>query len=307
MMRRIVCILTAAAALMLPLLVQAQDAESPAFLEGLAFPDSLIWSVEEQALYFIEYGADRIARTDGETTDTVIALASGTGPSGMVRDVEGNFWVAVYNTPALIQFSPTGEELTRIDTYEGTAFRGLNDIAIDAEGGLYFTDSGNFGEDWSQGQLKGAVYYYSPDGELTRVDHQLRYPNGIEVSPDGRTLYVNEHLQNQVLAYTIHDDGTFSDETVFFRPDQGCTSMVATDCAALGPDGAAMGSDGTLYVAHYAGSKVYALSPVGAVITTYVLPEGTMPTNVAVSEQDNLLFITQGDNGNIYRLSLNGQ
>jgi sugar lactone lactonase YvrE len=63
-------------------------------------------------------------------------------------------------------------------------------MVVDANGGIYFTDSGNFEEDLSENQAVGAVYYITPAGELIQVDTELVYPTTL--SPDEKTLYVTE-------------------------------------------------------------------------------------------------------------------
>lgn len=301
-LRRALCI----AVLMLlaiPVVMAQDDASAEVVVDGLQFPEGPVWDADTGMLYFVEYAGNRVGVFDGETTSTFIDTGEGSGPSGLLMDPDGNFWVANYETLEVVQYSPAGERLTVIDSYDGGPLRGPNDMTMDADGGLYFTDSGNFGADWSEGLLTGRVFYYTPEGELILVDDMLRYPNGIELSVDGSTLYVNEHRQNQVLAYTVHDDGTYSEGYVFFRPDEQC-QLDPADCYQLGPDGAYRTNDGTLYIAHYGGGKIIVVSPAGEQLDTIAMPEGSFPTNIAMTPDEQTMYVTESGTGVIYRFDL---
>ena len=90
--------------------------------------------------------------------------------------------------------------------YQGAPFRGPCDLVGETGGGVYFTDSGDFEDDWRTGRPAGVVYYCSPTGELAELDRGLCFPNGIALSPDEKRLYVNEHRQNRTLEYTLEKD-----------------------------------------------------------------------------------------------------
>lgn len=288
-----------------PIASSQGDATVEIVVEGLQFPEGPVWDDAAGVLYFVEYGGNRVGAFDGEETTTFIDTGEGSGSSGLLIDPDGNFWVANYETLEVVKYAPDGTRLTVIDSYEGETLRGPNDMTMDADGGLYFTDSGNFGADWSEGRLVGRVFYYTPEGELILVDEGLRYPNGIELSVDGSTLYVNEHLQNQVLAYTINDDGTYSEDFVFFRLDQAC-ELDAADCYQLGPDGAYRTNDGTLYIAHYGGGKIVMVNPDGELLGTIPMPDGSFPTNIAMTPDEQTMFVTESGTGVIYRFDLSG-
>ena len=81
------------------------------------------------------------------------------------------------------------------------SLRGPNDLVFDDAGGFYFSDLGKMTAE----QLDyGSVYWARPDGtEIRRLASMLLTPNGIALSPDGRTLYVALTQTRQVLAYNI--------------------------------------------------------------------------------------------------------
>ena len=77
----------------------------------------------------------------------------------------------------LAKLGPSGRVLRVIDGYKGEHFKGPNDLVIDQAGGVYFTDSGDFDDDWVTGRAAGAIYYLAPTGALRQVDAGLCFPN----------------------------------------------------------------------------------------------------------------------------------
>ena len=72
-----------------------------------------------------------------------------------------------------------------------------NDVAITAEGMLFASDP-----NWEKST--GQIWRIEHDGRITRIASDMGTANGIEVSPDGKTLYVNETVQRKVWAFTLH-------------------------------------------------------------------------------------------------------
>src|SRR4030095_177634 len=97
---------------------------------------------------------------------------------------------------------------------------GPNDLVMDAKGGVYITDP-QFTPEAKKSQLGKQVYYLAPDGTAKGGIGPGEYamPNGVELSPDGKTLYVNNTWQqpgeNFVWAYDVADDGSLSQKDRF--------------------------------------------------------------------------------------------
>jgi gluconolactonase len=203
----------------------------------------------------------------------------------------------------LSQFSPTGEALAIVKDFQGTPFRGPNDLVVEADGGVYFSDGGNFSDDWQSGRPAGAIYHLTAQGDLRLVDRNICYPNGMTLTPDGRYLLVNEHRRNRILKYRIQADATCAAEGVFYAFDDNC--LLEPEAAfELGPDGAGLDDKGRLWVAHYGGGKVVGLDPEGHVVSTLRLPEGRKPTNVAYHPGEKALYITESELGLLYRAEI---
>ena len=271
--------------------------------ENLAFPEGAFWSPRDGRLYFVEWLGDRVQAVQGGRPQLVFATAPGAGPVGLAQDPAGNFWACLYSGLELALFSPTGQVLRSIKGYEGAPFKGPNDVVADSEGGVYFTDGGNFTDDWETGRPAGAIYHLTAGGDLRLVDRNICFANGLAVSPDGRYLLVNEHRQNRTLKYRLHADGTVSAEGVFHAFDDEC--LLEPEAAfELGPDGMGLDETGCLWVAHYGGGKVVGLSPEGKVVRTLRLPEGRKPTNVAYHPGEKALYITEAELGLLYRAEI---
>jgi gluconolactonase len=194
-------------------------------------------------------------------------------------------------------------EMAAYNACAGQRFSGPNDLVMDAQGGIYFSDSGDFEHDWHSGDPAGAVYYRSPEGELACADSGLCYPNGIALSPDGGTLYVAEHRQNRILAYDVGAGGLLSRQRVFSELDADCL-LPEEETFSLGPDGMCVDAQGNLWVAHYGGGKLVVLTPGGNLHAIIHLPGGRKPTNVALSPDDRLAFVTEVEYGRVLKLEI---
>ncbi len=95
----------------------------------------------------------------------------------------------------------SGAVTTLFDSFEGERLKGPNDIVFDREGGFWFTDHGQVR---SSGRDHGAIYHASTDGSsITRQRAEMIGPNGIGLSPDGKTLYVSETMTARVWAMDV--------------------------------------------------------------------------------------------------------
>jgi gluconolactonase len=271
--------------------------------EGLGFLEGPAWSEQDQRLFFVDWTGNRVLAWDGQRIEHVFSPEPGGGPSGLGLSSDGNFWLSLYDARKLALYSPYGQALLEITHYQGQPFRGVCDLANDAYGDVYFTDSGDFEEDWRSGRPAGAVYYLPASGDLQCVDRGLRFPNGLAVTPDGDRLYVNEHRLNRTLLYERQADRRFGPRQIFYTYDDEC--LLNSDVAyELGPDGACLDSDGCLWAAHYGGSKLIQISPTGRWLRSVRLPRGGKPTNLAWRASARLLYVTEAEFGLLYQIEL---
>jgi gluconolactonase len=216
---------------------------------------------------------------------------------------EGNFWLSLYDARKLACYNQQGQALIEVTHYQSLPFRGVCDLSVDAHGGVYFTDSGDFGEDWTSGRPAGAVYYRAPSGNLRCLDKDLCFPNGICITPDGQRLYVNEHRSNRTLLYDLSGTGGIETRRIFYENDN--ENLLDTESAfELGPDGACVDGDGCLWIAHYGGGKIVQVDLDGNRLRSLHLPCGRKPTNLAYCPAERLLYVTEAEFGLLYQVEL---
>jgi gluconolactonase len=205
---------------------------------------------------------------------------------GLAYDMKGRLISTHRGEPnGIVALAPTRVVLA--DTFEGQPFGSPNDLVIDHKGGVYFTD--NVSERrrpaGTPSGLKGAVYYITPNGGLLRVTEVPPNPNGIQLSPDGKTLYVDTGAAQFVMAFDVQADGRLNAARDFAK--------LSEPGVAGGADGMAMDAAGRLYVAANGGIKVFGREggePLGTI------PISLKPRNLAFAGPDRktLFVITRG-------------
>ncbi len=267
--------------------------------QGLAFPEAPLWSDRDDCLYFVEWQGDRVSAWREGRTHKVFQAEPGAGPSGLAQLDDGSFWVCLYSARRLDHIDPAGRVLRSIDRCQAARFAGPNDIILHSSGRLYFTDAGNFEDDWVTGRANGSVYCLDSSGDLRLVDVGLCFPNGVAASRDGQWLVVCEHRRNRLLGYQLQADGALTHRRVLFELD---THGLLPDELAyeLGPDGLCVDGAGNYWIAHYGGGKLVCVSPQGRQMASIPLPHGARPTNVACHGGD--LYVTEAELGVLYHI-----
>lgn len=161
-------------------------------------------------------------------------------------------------------------------------FNACNDLVIDKQGGIYFTDPRyRAPEPWPQ--VKEAFYYRDPKGTVTRLGDDISAPNGIILSPDEKTLYVVPSMQPEVMSYAISAPGKIGERKVL------CKLKLVGESPAQGGDGLTVDSLGNLYITSALGLQVF--SPNGKPLGIIEIPEH--PANVTFGGPENkTLYIT---------------
>jgi gluconolactonase len=249
-------------------------------------------------ILFCERNLDRISKVDSHGNLTSFVEHSnrsnglGFDPKGRLISVQ-----RAANNEKVGVLYPPGSETTLADNYQGTKFNALNDLLIDRRGGIYFSDT-------------EGIYYRSPSGALARVTTDVRNPNGIGLSPDDKTAYVNDKDGPYLLAYDVKADGTLTNRRNFAKyksltvPGHQDPRLAEDN----GADGLAIDNDGRVYVATNLGVEVF--SPKGDHMG--VIPIGiwggeqnllSKPQNLAFSGPDKKTLYTVGSNA-IYKVQL---
>lgn len=195
----------------------------------------------------------------------------------------------------LVEMTTKGEVVKTVaDKYDGKPIDGPNDVITDAKGGVYFTDP-QFTMEKEKFQPGRAVYYISPQGAITRLTkpNEFAMPNGILLSPDGKTLYINNcyddeswypvksDKDNFIWAYDVQPDGTISNGRKFaqlFLIDMVLDRKGRSSSA----DGMAIDKKGNIYVATYYGVQIF--NAQGAFVGMINLP--SFPVSLCFGDSD---------------------
>ena len=161
-----------------------------------------------------------------------------------------------------------------------------NDLAIGPEGTLYASDP-----NW--GKKTGQIWRIDRTGQVTRLAEEMGTTNGIEVSPDGKTLYVNESIQRNIWAFTITEKKTLKDKRRLKQfPDHGF-------------DGMRCDVDGNLYVTRYGKGTVVKLSPEGKVLNEIDVL-GQKPSNICFGGPDGrTAYVTEVEHTRLIQFRVN--
>jgi gluconolactonase len=257
-----------------------------AFITGLTSPEGPALD-REGNLFFVDWltSSIRKATPDGEVTEF---FNSGGVPAGLAFHPDGSLYLADEGDDihGLMRITPNGEAAILVNEHQGVPLNGANDLVLDANGVVYFSDP------WrtSLENPVGGFYRYFPDGNLKQIDTGLAFPNGVALTKDGSAVILAETMRNRLLRYAINADGTMGPRTHW-----------ADTYEPSGPDGMAFDDAGNLYVAHFSGSAVDVFDPQGHLSHQIPVP-GPSVTNVAFGGDDGqTLVITEVETGSIYR------
>jgi gluconolactonase len=194
-------------------------------------------------------------------------LSSGMQSNGTIAAANGNLLVCDMFGHRVVEINPVNGRVVRVvlDKVDGKPIDGPNDLVMDAKGGLYVTDP-QFTPEAKKSQPGKQVYYVAPDGRARVVigPGEFAMPNGVELSPDGKTLYVNNTWsqpgENFVYAYDVADDGSVSN-----KRQSAKLNLTPEVLGAANPadrfdsraDGTAVDTDGRYYVATNTGVQMF--------------------------------------------------
>jgi len=193
--------------------------------------------------------------------------------NGLFFDKSGNLLACEGDNRRLTSISPDGKVKVLADKYKNKKFNRPNDLWIDPQGGVYFTDP-YFGDRGDMEQDGEHVYYLSGDRKrIIRVVDDMVRPNGVIGTADGKLLYVADYAGRKTFVYRINEDGTLSRKKLF---------------APEGMDGMTIDNEGNVYLTT---NVVAVYNKNGEKIETIEVPE--QPSNLCFGGKDRrTLFIT---------------
>ncbi len=230
-------------------------------------------------IYFTDQPNDRIVKwtaADGSVEDW---LKPAGRSNGTYFDQAGNLIACADEKNELWSIAPNKQVTVLLKDFGGKLLNGPNDLWIRPDGGLYFTDPLYPRDYWKRDkamQQDGQHVYFLAKGAQVpvRVATDLKQPNGIVGTPDGKTLYVADIGARKTYAYDVQADGSLAGKRLFCE---------------LGSDGMTLDAEGNVYLT---GRGVTVFDKSGKQIEQIPVPEG-WTANVTFGGKDRkLLFIT---------------
>ncbi|MEM8883026.1 MAG: SMP-30/gluconolactonase/LRE family protein [Planctomycetota bacterium] len=226
---------------------------------------------KEGNVFFSDIPNERIHRLGVDGKVTVFREKSGRA-NGLMFNATGELVACEGGTGRVVAIAPDGKKVRVLaENYGGKRFNAPNDLVIDKQGGIYFTDP-EFGRNIKKPQGTFAVYYIAAPGKVTRVIESLPRPNGIMLSPDQKTLYVAPSRSAKMMAYPVTAPGKLGKGRVFYELKQ------PEGRKDTGGDGMTVDANGNLYFTSWLGVQV--VSPEGKHLRTIKFPE--KPANVTL-------------------------
>ena len=233
----------------------------------------------EGNVFFTDQPNDRILKWSVDGKLTTFMQPCGRA-NGLSFDHEGYLWACADEKNELWRIDRSGKATVVVKDYKGKLLNGPNDVWIRPGGGLYFTDPYYKRAWWKRGpkEMDECVYYLAPDYKtLTRVLDDLKQPNGIIGTPDGKLLYVADIGAGKTYRYRIQPDGALKDKTLF---------------CDLGSDGMTIDNQGNIYLT---GKGVTVYNPAGQKIEQIDVPEKWTANACFGGKDRHTLFITASE------------
>jgi gluconolactonase len=214
---------------------------------------------------------------DGKA-EVFLEMPEGSLANGIRFNRQGVMFLADYTGHNILRCDMKTKKL-EVFAHEGTMNQ-PNDLAISEDGTLWASDP-----NWQAST--GQLWRIDTNGKVTRVAENMGTTNGIEVSPDGKTLYVNETVQRNVWAFPIQTDKSLGPKRLLIKfPDFGFDGM-RTDV------------DGNLYITRHGKGTVVVVSPEGRVVREIDVL-GKLPTNICFGGPDGrTAYVTEVEQGRL--------
>ncbi|WP_394341895.1 SMP-30/gluconolactonase/LRE family protein [Spirosoma fluviale] len=239
------------------------------------------------AVYFTDQPNDKIWKYDVDGQLSLFMDKTGRS-NGMYFDKKGNLITCADEKNELWSISPDKKVTVLFTDFQGHKLNGPNDLWIDPKGGIYFTDPYYQRDYWERKkpEIDGQKVYFLPKGmkEAVVVDGDLKQPNGIIGSPDGKHLFVADIRDNKTYRYEIQPDGSLKNRELY---------------VSQGSDGMTLDNKGNLYLT---GKGVTIYGPDRVKIQNIPVPSGWVGNVCFGGKNRDMLFITASES--IYTLQM---
>ena len=273
---------------------------------SFSFTEGPVW--DGSRIIFTDIPTSRIMAFDPQTAETV-ELHENTGKAnGLALDAKGALYACQDEGRAVIRFEADGTRTVVADSFEGKRLNSPNDLSIDPEGRVWFSDP-RYGPNRDDLELDHeSVYVAIPSSEgqsenwdLHRVAFNTTRPNGVLLSNDAKTLFVAQtHMPppdecRELRAYEIKHDFTLGDYQVMhdFGDHRGVDGMT------VAPDGSLLVACG--WTKSGPGPRIAVFGPERQLVAEYPTPAN--PSNACFGGVDQRDLYVTGASGELWRMS----
>jgi sugar lactone lactonase YvrE len=224
----------------------SENIEGPCFRNGI--------------LYVVNYQTDGTigsVKPDG-SAELFVTLPAGSIANAIQFDPNGNMLLADFKGHNILKVDMISKVISVFA--HNDLFNQPNDICISKKGRLFASDP-----NWKEGT--GKLWRIEPTGQTVLLKENIGTTNGITLSPNEKTLYVNESVQRKIWAFDVDSNGAISHQRLFAQFDD------------FGLDGMKCDLTGNLYVTRYGKGTVAIFSPKGKLIRELIL-KGKKPSNL---------------------------
>ena len=282
--------------------------------EGLAFPEGPI-ALSDGSVMLVEVARGVLSQVSPRGEVSVLAELGG-GPNGAAIGPDGAVYICnnggryayvqqggltipsgrppQHFGGSIQRFDQgTGAVVTLYETCNGRRLLAPNDLVFDADGGFWFSDHGT--EDL-EGAQWGALVYARVDGSYIRRAARLRAPNGVGLSPDGRTVYVADTIAGRLWAFDIVGPGEVAPSASPLMPGRVVQTLPGFQLL----DSLAVEAGGNVCVATIINGGITIFTPDGS-IEHLAVPD-RITTNICFGGPDLCdAWITASSTGRLYR------
>jgi gluconolactonase len=274
---------------------------------GFSWTEGPLYIADGDYVLFSDIPANKIMKwKEGEGITTFLYPAGYTGDSskgpknepgsnGLVLDKNGKLVLCQHGDRRIARMKgslsdPKPQYETVADKYNGKRFNSPNDLVYHPNGNLYLTDPPYGLQDGDKDPAKEldihGVYLVRPNGKVELVTSEFKFPNGIALTPDGKSLLgAHSDPDNKLwMKYELNDKGLVASKSQFYK-------IGSDEKEEGGPDGMKMSKKGYLYSSGPGG--VWIFNPAGKPIARIYTGKAT--SNTALSADEKMLYMTCDD------------
>lgn len=227
-------------------------------------------------LYVVNFQQDGtigLVKPDG-TVSLFVTLPQGSTANSIQFDRKGNMYLADFTGHNVLKVDRKSRKIS-VHVHRDD-FNQPNDLCINSKDQLFASDP-----NWKEST--GKIWRIDPDGKATLLNGNMGTANGITLSPDEKTLYVNESVQRKIWAFDVDASGNISNKRLF------------AEFSDFGFDGMKCDKKGNLYVTRYGKGTIAVLSPDGKQIREVALKGKKCSNLVFGGKKGREIFVTLQD------------